>query len=99
MRTFDISHQYENLFGNEDYGPALAEDWPEFAALARRLAQRQTNTEESREGIDALRGFAARLESRIAEGGQAKGKAAPGSKKKPAKKRSKKTKPKRRTAP
>ena len=83
MRTFDISHQYENLFGDEDYVPARAEDWPEFAALVRRLAQRQTNTEESREGIDALRGFAARLESRIAERGQAKGVAAPGSKKKP----------------
>ncbi len=101
LRTSSFSYLCANLFRDEDYVPARAEDWPEFAALARRLAQRQTNVEDFRGGLDALRGFAERLESRIAAGGRAKGKAAPGSKKKPAGKKrpKKKTKPKRRTAP
>lgn len=90
----------EDLFGDDGYVPARAEDWPEFAALARRWAQRQRDVEDSREGREILEAFAERLESQIAERGQAKGEAAPGSKKKPAgKKRPKKTKPKRRKAP
>lgn len=99
LPRFVIAHVCENLFGDEDYVPARAEDWLEFAALARRLARRQMNDEESRKGRQILNAFAERLESRMAEGGQAKGKAVSGSKKEPAKKRSKKTKPKRRKAP
>ena len=78
-----MSHMYENMFGDEDYVPARAEDWPEFAALVRRLVQRQTNVEESRKGREMLLAFAERLESWIAEGDQAKGEAVSGSKKKP----------------
>ncbi|MCH8155670.1 MAG: hypothetical protein IH786_10490 [Proteobacteria bacterium] len=81
--THDVSYMCGELFGDEDYVPARAEDWPEFAALARRLALRQRNVIESREGVDALLAFAERLESRMAEGGQAKGKAVSDSKKKP----------------
>jgi len=93
---------WENLFGDEDYVPARAEDWREFAALARRLAQRlPKKKKKSPEGLNALHSFAERIEARIAERSQAKGKAAPGSKKKLAGKKQskKKTKPKRRTAP
>lgn len=99
FRTFDFSDICVRLFRDEEHVPARAKDWPEFAELARRLAQRQRNVEDSRAGREMLQAFAERLESRIAEGDRPKGKAVSGSKKKPAKKRSKKTKPKRRKAP
>jgi len=101
LQTLGFSDLCMRLFGDKDYVPARAEDWPEFAALVRRLAQRLAKKRKSSEGVEALRGFAERLESRIAAGGPATGDAVPGPKKKPAgKKRSKKkTQPKRRTAP
>ncbi len=99
LTSYDFPRLCRRLFEEEGYVPAHAADWPEFAELARRLAQRQRNVEGSRRGREKLEAFAERLESRMAEGGQAKGKAVSGSKKKPAKKRAKKTKPKRRKAP
>ena len=74
---------WKNLVGDEDYVPARAEDWPEFAELARRLATRHMNLGGSREGREILEAFAERLESWMAEGGQAKGKAISRTKKKP----------------
>ena len=90
----------EQLFGDEGYFPANAEDWSKFADLAGRLERRIRGARHGRDVTRrALHAFAERLEMKIAERDKPSGEAISRSKGKPATKRSAKKKPKGRKAP
>ena len=87
------------LFKDEGYFPANAEDWSEFADLAGRLERRIRGARQGREVARVLHAFAERLEMKIAERDKPSGEAISRSKGKPATKRSAKKKLKGRKAP